>query len=204
MKYLVALRERSLASLWGSQVLSSVGDELYMLAAMWIAVERFGSQAAYVAAAIGITEITFGLLGGLVADRFNRRWVMIVSDVVRFLQQFVAGCRGRRHIWRNWRCLDRHTFAQSLHVTSPGQLTWQDYFTAHDSAIGRLRPRTNRSRTAFHSLPSQYNYRLLRNSNVLNKYLRRNSLRSYTIVQSRICIFRHSSARITLAISCLK
>jgi MFS family permease len=85
LKYLEALREPPLAALWASQVLSGVGDQLYLLAAMWIAVDRFGSKAAYVAAAIGIARISFGLLGGTVADRFDRRRVMIVSDVVRFL-----------------------------------------------------------------------------------------------------------------------
>jgi DHA3 family macrolide efflux protein-like MFS transporter len=85
LKYVVALREPPLAWLWVSQVLSGVGDQLYMLAAMWIAVDRFGNQAGYVAAAIGIGKITFGLLGGIVADRFDRRKVMILSDIVRFL-----------------------------------------------------------------------------------------------------------------------
>lgn len=65
-------------------MLSAIGDQLYMLAAMWIAVDRFGSKAAYVAAAIGIAKIIFGMFGGLVADRWDRRWVMIVSDIVRF------------------------------------------------------------------------------------------------------------------------
>jgi DHA3 family macrolide efflux protein-like MFS transporter len=85
LKYVVALREPPLAALWVSQVLSGIGDQLYMLAAMWIAVERFGNQAGYVAAAIGIGKIAFGLLGGVIADRFDRRKVMIVSDIVRFL-----------------------------------------------------------------------------------------------------------------------
>lgn len=85
MKYAAALKEPPLAALWTSQVLSGVGDQLYMLAAMWIAVQRFGSQAGYVAAAIGIGRITFGLFGGLIADRYNRKQVLILSDTVRFL-----------------------------------------------------------------------------------------------------------------------
>jgi MFS family permease len=88
--------------LWVSQVLSGIGDQLYMLAAMWIAVERFGNQAGYVAAAIGIGRITFGLFGGIIADRFDRRRVMVVSDIVRFLAvaplPFIA-CNGTIHLW---------------------------------------------------------------------------------------------------------
>jgi DHA3 family macrolide efflux protein-like MFS transporter len=102
VKYVIALREPPLAALWVSQVLSGIGDQLYMLAAMWIAVERFGNQAGYVAAAIGIGKISFGLLGGMIADRFDRRRVMIVSDVVRFLAvaplAFIA-CSGTIHLW---------------------------------------------------------------------------------------------------------
>jgi DHA3 family macrolide efflux protein-like MFS transporter len=102
VKYVVALREPPLAALWVSQVLSGVGDQLYMLAAMWIAVERFGNQAGYVAAAIGIGKITFGLFGGIIADRFDRRRIMIVSDIVRFLAvaplSFIA-FNGTIHLW---------------------------------------------------------------------------------------------------------
>ncbi|MDR3616518.1 MAG: MFS transporter [Candidatus Obscuribacterales bacterium] len=102
MKYIIALREPPLAALWVSQVLSGIGDQLYMLAAMWIAVERFGNQAGYVAAAIGVGRITFGLFGGIIADRFDRRRIMIVSDIVRFLAvaplAFIA-CSGTIHLW---------------------------------------------------------------------------------------------------------
>jgi len=102
VKYVVALREPPLAALWVSQVLSGIGDQLYMLAAMWIAVERFGNQAGYVAAAIGIGKITFGLLGGIIADRFDRRRVMIVSDIVRFLAVAplpIIAYSGTIHLW---------------------------------------------------------------------------------------------------------
>jgi MFS family permease len=102
VKYIVALREPPLAALWVSQVLSGLGDQLYMLAAMWIAVERFGNQAGYVAAAIGIGKITFGLLGGLIADRFDRRRVMVISDVIRFVAVAplpIIAFFGTIHLW---------------------------------------------------------------------------------------------------------
>jgi DHA3 family macrolide efflux protein-like MFS transporter len=102
VKYVVALREPPLAALWVSQVLSGIGDQLYMLAAMWIAVQRFGNQAGYVAAAIGIGRITFGLLGGSIADRFDRRRVMIVSDLIRFLAVVplpIIAFTGTIHLW---------------------------------------------------------------------------------------------------------
>ncbi|HEY9684893.1 MAG TPA: MFS transporter [Oculatellaceae cyanobacterium] len=82
--YILALKEPQLAALWTSQVLSAVGDQLYMLAAMWIAVHRFGAQAGYVAAAIGIGRISFGLIGGVIADRQSHKHILIVSDIMRF------------------------------------------------------------------------------------------------------------------------
>lgn len=102
MKYAAALKEPPLAALWLSQVLSGVGDQLYMMAAMWIAVERFGSQAGYVAAAIGIGRITFGLFGGIIADRHSRKQILILSDLLRFLAVLplpIIACGGQIELW---------------------------------------------------------------------------------------------------------
>jgi hypothetical protein len=45
-----AVRNRSLVTTWASQVLSAIGDQLFGLAIMWIAVQKFGSDGALVAA----------------------------------------------------------------------------------------------------------------------------------------------------------
>lgn len=85
MNYITVLKQPKMAALWVSQVLSAFGDHLYMIAAMWMAVQSFGSKAAFVAAAISIGRIAFGILGGVLADRFNRGAIMVASDIIRFV-----------------------------------------------------------------------------------------------------------------------
>src|SRR5436853_3031443 len=83
MTFLKVLRLRHIAFLWLSQVLSAMGDYFYQMAVMWIAVKSVGSEAGIVAAAEAGSMLIFGLLGGVYADRWNRRTVMISVDIVR-------------------------------------------------------------------------------------------------------------------------
>jgi DHA3 family macrolide efflux protein-like MFS transporter len=83
MGVLRVLRDRRLATLWSSQVLSAMGDYFYAIAVLWIAVRVAGSRAGLVAAAETSAALAFGLLGGVYADRWNRRRVMIVTDLLR-------------------------------------------------------------------------------------------------------------------------
>jgi MFS transporter, DHA3 family, macrolide efflux protein len=83
MGFLSVLRLRHLAILWLSQVLSAMGDFFYLIAVMWVAVKVAGSGAGIVAAAEAGSMLLFGLLGGVYADRWNRRTTMIVVDVLR-------------------------------------------------------------------------------------------------------------------------
>ncbi len=73
MNLLRPLRQRHLATLWGSQVLSSMGDHLYDLAVIWTAIQVAGSGAGIVAATNTLARLVCGLLGGVYADRWNRR-----------------------------------------------------------------------------------------------------------------------------------
>ncbi len=83
MAFLKVLRTRHLAILWLSQVLSAMGDYLYEIAVLWIAVKSVGSGAGIVAAAEAGSMLIFGLLGGVYADRWDRQKVMVVADTVR-------------------------------------------------------------------------------------------------------------------------
>jgi len=66
-----------------SQVLSSAGDNLYNVAVVWTAVNVAGSSAGIVVAAGSVTRIVLGPVGGVLADRWDRRRCMIVADVAR-------------------------------------------------------------------------------------------------------------------------
>ena len=83
MAFLKVLRMRHLAILWLSQVLSAMGDYLYDIAVLWIAVKSVGSGAGIVAAAEAGSMLIFGLLGGVYADRWDRQRVMVVADILR-------------------------------------------------------------------------------------------------------------------------
>jgi DHA3 family macrolide efflux protein-like MFS transporter len=81
--YLDMLRHRHLSLLWASQVLSAIGDQLHGIAVLWISVQVGGAKAGFVVAAGTIAGLAVGLLGGVYADRWNRRITMVVVDVIR-------------------------------------------------------------------------------------------------------------------------
>ena len=83
MKIFRVLRKPGIAALWGSQILSAVGDNFYEVAVLWIAVSRVGSDAAYVAGAETVSSLAFALIGGSLADQWNRRFAMVGADVAR-------------------------------------------------------------------------------------------------------------------------
>lgn len=83
MGFLKALRLPQIVLLWTSQVLSAMGDYFYTIAVLWIAVKTVGSDAGFVAGAGAIATFVFGLLGGVYADRWNRRATMVLVDLAR-------------------------------------------------------------------------------------------------------------------------
>jgi MFS transporter, DHA3 family, macrolide efflux protein len=83
MGFFKALSRPHIALLWVSQVLSAMGDYFYTIAVVWMAVKTVGSNAGLVVAAEAISQLTFGLLGGVYADRWDRRKVMVTVDIIR-------------------------------------------------------------------------------------------------------------------------
>src|SRR3954449_11116987 len=76
---------RSFRHLAAALAASQIGDWLYNVALLTVVYERTGSASwvALTTAARVVPIVVLGPLGGVVADRFDRRRVMIVSDVVR-------------------------------------------------------------------------------------------------------------------------
>jgi DHA3 family macrolide efflux protein-like MFS transporter len=83
IQYAQVLKHPHLSGLWLSQVLSAIGDQLYSIAMIWMAVELGGPAAGLVVASGAISGFVFGLFGGVYADRWNRRATMILVDVLR-------------------------------------------------------------------------------------------------------------------------
>jgi predicted MFS family arabinose efflux permease len=83
--FLIALRERNLRLLFGGLVASQAGDWLYNLALLAFVYERTGSTAwvGITTAARILPEVVLGPIGGVLADRHDRRTVMIASDILR-------------------------------------------------------------------------------------------------------------------------
>ena len=102
MAFLKVLRMRHLGILWLSQVFSAMGDFLYDIAVLWIAVQSVGSGAGLVAAAEAGSMLIFGLLGGVYADRWNRRNTMIVVDILRTAAVSILPVLAFRGILQLW------------------------------------------------------------------------------------------------------
>jgi len=96
------LRQRHLAILWVSQVLSAIGDNLYTIAVLWTAVRVAGGRAGIVAAAGTVATLVFGMLGGVYADRWDRQRTMAAVDLLRAATVAVLpilAWRGMLQLW---------------------------------------------------------------------------------------------------------
>lgn len=88
------LRERRFRLLWLGRVASSAGDALVPVALTWavLSVHHSGLALGGVLAAFTVSRVTFTLAGGVIADRFPRRAVMLACDLARFgVEGFTAG-----------------------------------------------------------------------------------------------------------------
>lgn len=90
----MALREQPFRLLWLGRVASSVGDALVPVALAFavLSIHRSGTALGGVLAAFTISRVVFTLAGGVIADRFSRRTIMLGADVVRAaVEAFTAG-----------------------------------------------------------------------------------------------------------------
>lgn len=85
MKILSPLRDRDFSLLWAGLAVSMIGDGIYLVAIAWQAydISNTPSALAIVGLAWSLGLALFLLLGGVIADRVDRRLAMITADVVR-------------------------------------------------------------------------------------------------------------------------
>jgi len=76
------LRRRDFRLLWTGMSVSLLGDGVFLVATTWTAYSLWDAPAALSIVGIALTGPTIAclLLGGAVSDRFDRRWVMALSD----------------------------------------------------------------------------------------------------------------------------
>lgn len=104
MKILRPLRIRDFGLLWSGMTVSLLGDGIYLVTIAWQVYDLSNSPAALslVGLAWAAGMLVFLLTGGLLSDRFQRRNVMIASDVGRALAVGAAGVlslTGNIHVW---------------------------------------------------------------------------------------------------------
>ena len=82
---LTVLKNRDFLALWLSQLVSKVGDNFAVVAALVLINElaaKTGLAVVVIAAAMTIPQL-FALVSGVLVDRFSRKSVMILTDVLR-------------------------------------------------------------------------------------------------------------------------
>lgn len=81
------LRERNLALLWMGQAISNLGDGLFNIALIWLVLQLTGSALAMGTTIIltQLPRLAFQLIGGVSVDRYDRRSLMLWSDMIRAL-----------------------------------------------------------------------------------------------------------------------
>jgi len=81
------LRNRDFRLLWAGMSVSLVGDGVFLVATTWTAYSLWNTPAALAIVGIALTVPTMAclLVGGAVSDRHDRRLVMVLADLGRFL-----------------------------------------------------------------------------------------------------------------------
>lgn len=78
-----ALRKPQILRLWFGQAFSSIGDEIYRVGLIWLAVGLMGPNTGYLAAGQTASLMLLSFIGGRWADRWNPRKTMISVDLIR-------------------------------------------------------------------------------------------------------------------------
>jgi MFS family permease len=79
------LSNRRFLQLWIAQIISSFGDALTNLTLLILINKLTGSTAAIatLSVVVAVPSIVFGLFAGVYVDKFNRKTIMIASDLIR-------------------------------------------------------------------------------------------------------------------------
>jgi DHA3 family macrolide efflux protein-like MFS transporter len=80
---LQALKNKSISLLWTGQVLSSIGDEVYRVAFVWLAVGIIGAKTGYLSALQFGAVLLVSLFGGKWSDHWDHFRTLIWVDLLR-------------------------------------------------------------------------------------------------------------------------
>jgi len=100
---LALLQRRDFGRLFFAISISELGDAFHYIALMWLALDKGGPLGVVaVRLADSVPALFFGLHGGIAADRWDRRRLMVGADLVRgatLIPLAVAGLSGSLTIW---------------------------------------------------------------------------------------------------------
>jgi MFS family permease len=100
-RVLRALQSRDFRLLWTGQAISLLGDAAFLVALNWRAFTLTGNprSVGIVLTLQGVGVLTTLLLGGALADRYDRRTLMLFSDAARFaIIAALAVCEATGHV----------------------------------------------------------------------------------------------------------
>lgn len=102
MQILKPLANGPIARLWAGLSLAAIGDQLYRMALVWLAVQLAGSEAGWVSTAEAAAVLATALFAGAWTERWDHRRTMIGADLVRgalALVPLVAWATGHLSLW---------------------------------------------------------------------------------------------------------
>lgn len=88
MTYIKLLENKAITVLWLGQLLSAVGDQIYLISACWLAAQVSPNALAIVAASEYLSAFIFSFIAGVLTDRFNKIQLMIFADLGRAVAVF--------------------------------------------------------------------------------------------------------------------
>ena len=80
-------QKRNISLLWLAQIISSAGDAIYQIALFWLVLDITGSSTTtgLIAMAAFLPAMVFGLYAGVITDKYNRKLIMIFSNLSQAL-----------------------------------------------------------------------------------------------------------------------
>ncbi len=81
------LDNKNFGLLWFGQLVSQLGDKIFSLAMMWY-VLKLTDSSSYVSLVMVFTilpVILFGTISGVIVDRISKKWIIVLSDLLRGL-----------------------------------------------------------------------------------------------------------------------
>jgi MFS transporter, DHA3 family, macrolide efflux protein len=78
-------KNKNILFLWIGHLISHTGDAIYMMALPWLILDFTGSKSstALVTASVYLPSLIFGLFAGSLVDRYSRKRIMLISDILR-------------------------------------------------------------------------------------------------------------------------